>query len=107
MIEFFLILLQDEVRSQDTVFVIISVGASKIGRDLAWQFIQDNWSKLFNQYQVYQIILIYTIKTCYHIWGVKPYFIVHCVLLILKLFLVVMGIIELFSYWNNQFNLII
>ncbi|XP_050429789.1 puromycin-sensitive aminopeptidase isoform X2 [Adelges cooleyi] len=43
--------MSDEVRSQDTVFVIISVGASKIGRDLAWQFIQDNWTKLFNQYQ--------------------------------------------------------
>lgn len=43
--------MSDEVRSQDTVFVIISVGGSKVGRDLAWQFIQDNWSKLFNQYQ--------------------------------------------------------
>ncbi|XP_050529009.1 puromycin-sensitive aminopeptidase isoform X2 [Daktulosphaira vitifoliae] len=43
--------MSDEVRSQDTVFVIISVGASKVGRDLAWQFIQDNWTKLFNQYQ--------------------------------------------------------
>jgi puromycin-sensitive aminopeptidase len=31
----------EEVRSQDTVFVIISVGMSKDGRELAWDFFKD------------------------------------------------------------------
>ncbi|KAL4707702.1 hypothetical protein ACJJTC_014883 [Scirpophaga incertulas] len=41
----------DEVRSQDTVFVIVSVAVSKNGRDLAWQFFKDNWQKFMDRYQ--------------------------------------------------------
>lgn len=43
---------QDEVRSQDTVFVIVSVAVSKNGRDLAWQFFKDHWQEFMNRYQV-------------------------------------------------------
>ncbi|XP_056647683.1 puromycin-sensitive aminopeptidase [Diorhabda sublineata] len=38
--------MSDEVRSQDTVFVIASVGLSSNGRDIAWQFFKDNWPKI-------------------------------------------------------------
>ncbi|XP_075224213.1 puromycin-sensitive aminopeptidase isoform X2 [Lycorma delicatula] len=41
----------DEVRSQDTVFVVISVAMNKVGRDLAWNFMKDNWDLFFNRYQ--------------------------------------------------------
>nr|CAD7257222.1 unnamed protein product [Timema shepardi] len=40
-----------EVRSQDTVFVIISVAMSKKGRELAWTFFKDNWQELMNRYR--------------------------------------------------------
>ncbi len=30
--------ISDDVRSQDTVFVLISVGMNKVGRPLAWNF---------------------------------------------------------------------
>lgn len=43
--------MSDEVRSQDTVFVIISVAMTKLGRDLAWNFMKDNWQELINRYQ--------------------------------------------------------
>ncbi|XP_044269903.1 puromycin-sensitive aminopeptidase [Tribolium madens] len=39
--------ISEEVRAQDTVFVIISVAISRVGRDLAWRFFVDNWT-LFN-----------------------------------------------------------
>lgn len=43
--------MSEEVRSQDTVFVIGGVTGSKLGRDLAWQFIKDNWSDLYERYK--------------------------------------------------------
>lgn len=44
---------QDEVRAQDTVFVIISVAMSKVGRELAWRFFVDNWSLFNDRYKGY------------------------------------------------------
>ncbi|XP_021928261.1 puromycin-sensitive aminopeptidase isoform X3 [Zootermopsis nevadensis] len=43
--------MSDEVRSQDTVFVIISVAMTKRGRDLAWRFFRENWQELMNRYK--------------------------------------------------------
>lgn len=43
--------ISEEVRSQDSVFVIISVGMSKRGRELAWDFIKENWHMLWNRYR--------------------------------------------------------
>ncbi|KAJ7390104.1 hypothetical protein OS493_027136 [Desmophyllum pertusum] len=42
--------MSSEVRSQDTVFVIAGVTGSLMGRELAWQFLQDNWDELHNRY---------------------------------------------------------
>lgn len=42
---------QDEVRTQDTVFVIMSVGLSRSGRELVWQFFKDHWDMLYDRYQ--------------------------------------------------------
>ncbi|XP_019871557.2 puromycin-sensitive aminopeptidase isoform X1 [Aethina tumida] len=42
-----------EVRSQDTVFVIISVALTRLGRELAWQFFKDNWSKIVERFSGY------------------------------------------------------
>ena len=45
--------LSDKVRSQDTVFVIGSVSShSCLGRDVAWDFLKDNWTVLYERYQV-------------------------------------------------------
>ena len=44
---------QDEVRAQDTVFVIISVAMSRVGRDLAWRFFVDNWALFNDRYKGY------------------------------------------------------
>ncbi|XP_061715100.1 puromycin-sensitive aminopeptidase isoform X1 [Cydia pomonella] len=41
----------DEVRAQDTVFVIVSVAVSRNGRDLAWQFFKDHWQDFMDRYQ--------------------------------------------------------
>lgn len=43
--------MSDEVRSQDTVFVIISVAMTKRGQELAWSFFKENWQDLMNRYQ--------------------------------------------------------
>ncbi|CAG4947451.1 unnamed protein product [Parnassius apollo] len=43
--------ISDEVRSQDTVFVIVYVAVSKNGRDPAWQFFKDHWQELMDRYQ--------------------------------------------------------
>jgi len=34
--------ISDDVRSQDSVFIIISAGMSKTGREIAWQFFKEN-----------------------------------------------------------------
>ncbi|KAL1129384.1 hypothetical protein AAG570_013911 [Ranatra chinensis] len=43
--------MSDEVRSQDKVFVIISVAMTKVGRQLAWDFLKSNWDELLNRYE--------------------------------------------------------
>ncbi|CAG2189323.1 NPEPPS [Mytilus edulis] len=43
--------MSDKVRSQDTVFVIGGVTGSVKGREMAWQFLKDNWTKLHDRYE--------------------------------------------------------
>ncbi|KOB73217.1 putative Aminopeptidase N [Operophtera brumata] len=43
--------ISDEVRAQDTVFVIVSVAISRHGRDLAWSFFKEHWQEFMNRYQ--------------------------------------------------------
>jgi puromycin-sensitive aminopeptidase len=42
--------LGDEVRSQDTMIVIVQTAGNKIGRDITWQFMKDNWGELDRRY---------------------------------------------------------
>ena len=42
--------LGDEVRSQDTMAVIVQTAGNKDGRDLAWQFVKDNWDEMDRRY---------------------------------------------------------
>ncbi|MQG73248.1 MAG: M1 family metallopeptidase [SAR202 cluster bacterium] len=42
--------LTDRVRSQDAVMLITAVSSSQQGRDLAWEFIQNNWTELDRRY---------------------------------------------------------
>src|SRR2546421_771860 len=44
--------LTDAVRSQDAVVVITSVAMSRpsVGRDLAWNFVKENWDELYRRY---------------------------------------------------------
>jgi len=43
--------LQDEIRSQDTVFAIAGVTGSAEGRELAWNFVRANWTELHERYK--------------------------------------------------------
>ncbi|MFQ5552500.1 MAG: M1 family metallopeptidase [Thermoplasmata archaeon] len=43
-------LLEEEVRIQDTIIVIVGVGANRFGRDLAWDFVKENWAELDRRY---------------------------------------------------------
>ena len=45
------VLLQKDVRSQDTVFVISGVTGSVEGRELTWKFVQDRWTDLHDRYK--------------------------------------------------------
>ncbi|MEK7586123.1 MAG: M1 family metallopeptidase [Patescibacteria group bacterium] len=42
--------LSKDIRDQDAPFVIGSVWQNKVGRDLAWQFIKNNWKVLLEKY---------------------------------------------------------
>lgn len=49
--------ISEEVRSQDSVFVITSVAAlSSVGRELAWDFFKENWEELLKRYEVFCLI---------------------------------------------------
>jgi hypothetical protein len=54
----YIIVLQDEVRSQNTVFVIVSVAMSKKGRELAWSFFKENWQVFMDRYQVCNLLWV-------------------------------------------------
>lgn len=54
--------MSNEVRSQDTVFVISSVSSSKLGRDLAWTYFKDNWD-LFNERFKGAFLLVRLVKS--------------------------------------------
>ena len=40
----------DYVRSQDTIRVMVSVASNRQGRELAWQFLKDNWDEFDRRY---------------------------------------------------------
>lgn len=42
--------LSSEVRAQDTPFVVASVASNRYGRDVAWEFLKQNWSELDRRY---------------------------------------------------------
>ncbi len=42
--------LTDDVRVHDTISVLTSVAGNRLGRDLAWEFVKDNWSELDRRY---------------------------------------------------------
>lgn len=42
--------LSSEVRSQDTITLVAAVAANTRGRDLAWQFVKDNWPEFDRRY---------------------------------------------------------
>ena len=42
--------LSDDVRAQDAPLVIISVAANRFGRDLAWDFVKENWAEFDRRY---------------------------------------------------------
>lgn len=44
--------ISDDVRSGDSVFIIISVGMSKTGREVAWQFFKENKELFRERYPV-------------------------------------------------------
>ncbi|MDX1534133.1 MAG: M1 family metallopeptidase [Thermoplasmata archaeon] len=41
---------EDEVRIQDTPFVIVGLAGNRFGRDLAWDFVRENWAELDRRY---------------------------------------------------------
>lgn len=44
--------ISDDVRSQDSVFIIIAVGLSKVGREVAWNFFKENKDLFKERYPV-------------------------------------------------------
>ena len=42
--------LTDEVRFQDTVLVVGAVASTRLGRDLAWEFVKQNWAEFDKRY---------------------------------------------------------
>ncbi|XP_065074613.1 puromycin-sensitive aminopeptidase [Ochlerotatus camptorhynchus] len=43
--------MSDEVRAQDSVFVIVSVAINPKGRDMTWNYFKENWKILLDRYE--------------------------------------------------------
>lgn len=56
--------LSSEVRSQDTVHAILPLAANRHGRELAWQFLQENWAEFDRRYGNGSFLLRYLISSC-------------------------------------------
>ena len=44
--------ISEDVRSQDTIFVVVAVGMSKVGRDIAWNFFKNRLDLFKTRYLV-------------------------------------------------------
>ena len=42
--------LSDDVRAQDTITMVVWAASNKIGRDLTWEFVKDNWAEFDRRY---------------------------------------------------------
>ena len=42
--------LSDRVRYHDTIQVVSGVAANRLGRDMAWDFVKDNWEEFSRRY---------------------------------------------------------
>ena len=42
--------LSDDVRTHDTIIVVASVSGNRAGRDMAWEFLKDNWDEFHRRY---------------------------------------------------------
>ena len=49
--------LSSDVRSQNTVSMVMSVAGNRLGRDLAWEFVKDNWAEFDRRYGEGEFIL--------------------------------------------------
>lgn len=43
--------MSDEVRAQDSIFVIVAVAMNPKGREMTWSFFRENWRVLLDQYE--------------------------------------------------------
>ncbi len=58
--------LTPDVRSQDTISVVTAVAANVKGRDLAWQFVKDNWAEFDRRYGGGGFGLMRLVSICGH-----------------------------------------
>ena len=58
--------LTSDVRSQDTISVVTAVAANVAGRDLAWQFVKDNWAEFDRRYGGGGFGLMRLVSVCGH-----------------------------------------
>ena len=58
--------LSDKVRSQDSITLVASVAANPKGRDLAWQFVKDNWAEFDRRYGGGGFGLMRLVSICSH-----------------------------------------
>ena len=42
--------LGDEVRSQDTITMVVRAAGTRVGRDLTWEFVKENWGEFDRRY---------------------------------------------------------
>ena len=42
--------LSDDVRVHDTISLVASVASNRLGRDMAWEFVKDNWDEFDRRY---------------------------------------------------------
>ena len=42
--------LGDEVRTQDTITMVVRASGTRVGRDLTWEFVKDNWGEFDRRY---------------------------------------------------------
>ncbi|MEC8857218.1 MAG: ERAP1-like C-terminal domain-containing protein, partial [Chloroflexota bacterium] len=58
--------LSDKVRSQDSITLVASVAANPKGRDLAWQFVKNNWAEFDRRYGGGGFGLMRLVSICSH-----------------------------------------
>lgn len=62
-----MVLVQDNVRSQDSIYGIFGCSSSRVGRAVVWEFLQKHWGDIVQRFGEKSSLIIYVVEVIYRL----------------------------------------